>query len=118
VAHHRFEPDPAGDSLPDAIDRIAGLGVPHSSILEKLSLLGYRASDATHYSRRRYSLVDWRLYDVESPAFPRLVPGSFGSGVLPPGIVRVNYSIDLTNEPPTPLDDVARHRVLQQLADS
>jgi hypothetical protein len=50
---------------------------------------------------------DCRVYDVASHAFPRLLRSSFTDGDIPAGTLRIGYSIDLTNEPPHPLQSSA-----------
>ena len=41
---------------------------------------------------------------------PRLLRSSFTDGDIPPGTLRISYAIDLTNEPPSPLDDESSRR--------
>lgn len=105
LALHRFEPvEPAqGEHLPAVVDRLEVAGAPRGDLLALLGGVGYSELDLDSYSERAFRLVDERLYDVGSVHFPRLTPHSFASGSLPSGILRVNYSIDLTNEPPSPL---------------
>lgn len=116
LVHHRFEPDPAGDTLPAAVGRVLGTGVPPKELESKLQKVGYRTAEADHYNERAYRLVDRRTYDTDSTAFPRVIPGSFPAGTVPPGVLRLSYSIDLTNEPPSPLTDPQRVGVFQRLA--
>ncbi|HMJ77121.1 MAG TPA: PD-(D/E)XK motif protein [Iamia sp.] len=116
LLHHRVQADPGGDSLPAAVDRVRGLGVEGPRLMAMLAEVGYRAEHADQYRARTYSVVERRAYDVEGEAFPRIVPGSFRDGVLPPGTLRLSYSIDLSNEPPRPLDDASTATVLGAMA--
>ena len=56
-----------------------------------------------------------RVYAVDGN-FPRIVSDAFVVGTLPPGITRITYWIDLTNEPPIPLSSEAMASLLQAMA--
>ena len=116
LAHFRFEADPSGDSLPALVGRILALGVEPGPLRGLLQDAGYREAESAHYDNRRYSIRERRVYDVLGDSFPRVVPGSFTGGVVPPGTLRLKYSIDLSNEPPHPLVDAAVEDLLSRFA--
>lgn len=116
LLHHRFQADPSGESLPGAIAGIRNLGVEEGLLLRLLHDAGYRSDLEDHYAVRRYRLVDRRCYDVELPPFPRIVASSFVGASVPAGTLRLSYSIDLTNEPPHPLDEAATTGLLNRMA--
>jgi hypothetical protein len=60
--------------------------------------------DSPAYASIRFAVVEQLLYRVDE-SFPRIVPSSFSTGSTPPGIVRVDYIIDLTGDSPAPLDE-------------
>lgn len=115
LAHHRFEPDATGTSIPDVVKRIFDLGVDSASFVESLSEVGYKIADQDKYSDRRYRLIDVRFYDASGEAFPRITPESFTCGTVPPGTLRLSYSIDLSNEPPTPLSEEEVETLLSKM---
>lgn len=116
LAHYRFELDANGESVPAVVERILELGVEQSAFLDLLQLVGYRTVNSDHYAHRRYRVVDLRVYDVEGEAFPRIVPTTFVGGHVPPGTLRISYSVDLSNEPPSPLDADAVTALLRLMA--
>jgi len=115
LVHHQFATDPDGECLPDVVQRILDLGVVAKAFRGLLAESGYIDTDSENYRDRRYRLVERRVYDVEAPAFPRIIPSSFSSGGLPPGTLRLRYSIDLSNEPPIPLDEAETMLVMRRI---
>lgn len=116
LAHTRFERHDAGDSLPAAVDRILALNVEQGQFEKKLLEAGYRRKHRTLYAGNRYRIVDRRFYDVLDPTFPKITPLSFAGGVVPAGVERLTYTVDVTNEPPYPLDAGTIAAVLHELA--
>jgi hypothetical protein len=111
----RFERDDTSPlSLPAAIRELRALGVDNVALTERLALAGYDAAHTGEYEQRRYRTVESRVYVVDA-SFPRVVPTSFASGAVPPGVLRLRYTVDLTNEPPTPLGDAAADEVYKAL---
>lgn len=118
LAFYRFEPDDSSAiSVPAAIRKIRALGVDGLAFNELLSLAGYDTGHSEDYEQRRYRVVDDRFYCVDA-AFPRIVPAYFTGGAVPPGVLRLRYTVDLTNEPPVPVDRVARDSVLRKIGTS
>lgn len=118
LAIHRYESSGAqtADCLPAAVDRLLHLGAPMAELYALLEKVGYRAADRQDYEERTYQLIERRVYDAANPSFPKLAPSSFANGGVPAGVLRVHYSIDLTNEPPLPLPSAEESVVWEQLA--
>lgn len=112
LVHFRFEPDPSGLSLPEVVERVRQLCPVLNEFDYRIGASGYHERHSEHYERLRFAIVDRRTYDINDPAFPRIVPGSFSGGAVPPGTLRISYSIDLTNEPPVPISEVEHHRLM------
>lgn len=116
LAHMRLNPDPSGFNLGDLVTRVLGSGAHSTQLARRLFELGVSSDRLEPYSQRKFRVVDTRIYDVASEAFPRLVRSSFAAGDVPAGILRIGYAIDLTNEPPIPLKDEQVDGVLTSLA--
>jgi hypothetical protein len=107
VAWHRFERDDTSVlSVPAIVRELRGLGVDNLDLADRLSLAGYDPVHSDEYERRRYRTVERRLYTVDD-SFPRVTPASFSGGDVPPGVLRLAYTVDLTNEPPSAIADSA-----------
>ena len=115
LSHTRFERHAAGDSLPLAVERIRQLNIS-STVFERMLLAaGYRHKHATVYATQRFRTIDHRLYEVQDPSFPKITPSSFVGGIIPPGTESLTYTIDVSNEPPTPLSPIEIADVLKEL---
>lgn len=111
----RLESVPAGGSrLWDLYAAILEAGVPAGDMRRKLEELDLDES-ALRDDARRYRMLETRLYRVEG-SFPRIVPASFAGAGLPAGTLRLRYMIDLSGEPPVPLDGEARDAVLRKVS--
>jgi hypothetical protein len=115
LAHFRFEPDSSGVSLPTVVSRLRALCPEQAELDNRLSAAGYRDSHAEAYADLQYTVVERRTYNVESPAFPRIVASSFAGGAAPAGTLRIRYSIDLTNEPPHPINAAEHAELIRQM---
>ncbi|MPZ68686.1 MAG: PD-(D/E)XK motif protein [Actinobacteria bacterium] len=109
------EESPRGESVPDLIEAIKGLGASSGEFTELLQAVGYEESDADQFEAVRFSVLEHRLYEVDDD-FPRITPELFFGGEQPAGIVDVNYWIDLTNEPPIPLAASAALELFKRMA--
>lgn len=94
-----------GDSVPDAIDRLASEGISRLAVLNKLSPIGYRPADDDAYRSVRFQLLDRRAYKVDA-AFPRLTAGDLCKPANADRLLSVRYTLDLTdrNAEPRPLE--------------
>jgi Putative PD-(D/E)XK family member, (DUF4420) len=100
---HRFDEALDGDlTAPDLIRDILALGVDRHAFIDRLGRAGYDMADEADYARRRFRSVERRVYAVDA-TFPRLVPASLVGGDVPPGVILVRYTIDLTGPAPEAL---------------
>lgn len=104
-------------SVPDLVSSILSYGVSASELIDRLSKMGYFVVDTDTYRTRKYRVTENSLYSVDA-SFPKIISGSFIEGRMPAGVVRLDYQIDLTGEPPHPLTDSARTGVLDYISDT
>jgi hypothetical protein len=112
---HRLDRDPGGFNIAEVVDRILALGCSQANLVAGLRAIGVDL-DLSLYTERRFRLVESLLYDVGSVAFPRITRSNFVGGDVPPGTLRISYSIDLTNRPPDPLTSDDADRVYSMIA--
>lgn len=108
--------DPEGDSVPSLIDEVVNAGVPLLEILDKLKEVGYLPGHEDQYSQFTFVVQNEFLYNVSQKGFPKILRSTFPDGDLPPGVANLTYTIDLTNQPPTPLSDAESLSVEQRVA--
>lgn len=116
LRHTRLERDPGGLDLAGVVSGVLSAGAQLPALATRLLEVGVDIDDLKPYAGRKYRPIETRAYDVNGPAFPRLVRSSFGNGDIPPGTLRISYAIDLTNEPPSPLDTQSAGAWLDALA--
>jgi hypothetical protein len=94
----RVSPDPiAAHTLNASIERIRRALSDRAELLqgfdERIATLGYSPVHRDRYDTP-FRVVAEELYRVDS-AFPRLTRNSFANGVVPTGVDRIGYSLDL-----------------------
>jgi hypothetical protein len=93
LVFYRFEPVPSGESINGVCRRLAAAGVAAALLDDLLTRCGLEpgcsARDET------FSVLESRMYPVNA-LFPRIVPSSFKDGALPPGVVHIEYQVDLS----------------------
>jgi hypothetical protein len=92
-----------GKSLNDMAKRLLDVCEDENAIRSSLSASGYRFFDAAQYENTRFIVLEERCYAVEE-GFPRLVASELTRAGLPINVTDVAYTIDLSSEPPAPLD--------------
>jgi hypothetical protein len=94
----------------DVVDRILRLCDDESEVLSLLAKVGYRSGDVDHYHDIRFMVEEARWYMVDS-TFPALRENDLVTAGIPINVTDVTYTIDLSTEPPDPLDSehVNRH---------
>lgn len=90
-----------GTSFPDLVDSVLRLCDDEGALLGLLAEAGYRLSDADHYRDVRFVTAEERWYRV-GPEFPRLTGRQLAVEV-PPSVLDIEYTIDLSGEVPAPL---------------
>lgn len=92
----RFEERKDGESIDSLLDKLCKFGVKRSVLENDVGKLGYKKG--LYDRKRRFKLLEMKQYQVDGK-FPRIVANSFKNNKLPLGIIRVQYSIDLSNLP-------------------
>jgi hypothetical protein len=110
----RVEENDGGESIPHLVEDICKVSGRRLQVMTLLAKLGYLAEHESNYWALRFSILESRMYRVDS-AFPRIVPASFLSGGVPAGVVEIEYTIELASEPPTPVGNAEEERVLKRL---
>ncbi|GIH78373.1 PD-(D/E)XK motif protein [Planobispora longispora] len=101
---YRLErPSNRGESLPELIERALGRVDDESALLSLLAAVGYHSSDVDLYRDIRFSAIEERWYEVDAP-FPKLTGKDLATAGIPITVADVAYTIDLSHEPPTPLE--------------
>ena len=116
LRHSRLERDPGGFRIDDVLNALLASGADRDSLDRLLGEVGVSIDRLDPYGERRYRSAETRLYDVAGDSFPRIIRSSFAGGDIPPGTLRLKYSIDLTNEPPVPLDEQDAEAVMLAFA--
>lgn len=106
--------DPNGESVPELVEKICNCVADRPGVFQKLAAVGYDTRDTDYYRKISFRCTESRVYRVDD-AFPRLVRKCLIDGVLPPGVLRVRYSLDLTGEPPVPVADHELEHLLSAL---
>lgn len=100
LLHFRFEPVDEGVSIDLVCDRLIELGVDGEALEAALRRLGMEPGCSVR--KEGYNLLEAQCYEVDS-SFPRVTPDSFKDGVLPSGVVQLEYRIDLSGLTSLPL---------------
>jgi hypothetical protein len=93
LVHYRFEPAPSGESINGVCQRLVDAGIRAEVLDDLLSRCGLEAGCSAR--NETFTVLEARLYVVDA-GFPRIVPSSFAGGTLPPGVVHVEYQVDLS----------------------
>jgi hypothetical protein len=95
-----------GDSVPDALDRLAATGVPRQALLSTVALLGILPVDLESYRAVRFRTLAVRAFLVER-GFPRLVASELADASMADRVIKVSYTIDLSDVAAVPghIDD-------------
>ncbi len=117
LRHTRLDHDPAGFNLGDLVKAVLSSGADSDVLRALLLQLEVRPDRLDAYKNHRFRKVETLHYNVEAMAFPRIVRGSFSGGDLPPGTLHLRYAIDLTNEPPHPLNPTEAREALIRFAE-
>lgn len=94
----RFEPTIlSGISIDSVLQDFRELGYNADLLNAKLELRGFEKGMSAR--KKRFILHEMLLYKVDE-TFPRITPDSFVGGVLPEGITKITYSVDLSGRIP------------------
>ncbi|WP_158566972.1 PD-(D/E)XK motif protein [Actinomadura craniellae] len=92
-----------GTGLVELAERVARLCEDESALRTRLSQAGYSSADTEAYRNVRFVVSEERWYEVNAD-FPKLVGNDLRAAGIPIAVSDVHYTIDITNEPPIPLD--------------
>ena len=107
LAWFRLERGSEGDEdLPGLINRALRLCDDESTLLALLSSVGYYPSDNAHYQDTRFAVADEHWYTVDE-AFPKLTRAQLVDLDIATRVSDVSYTVDLSGESPSPMDDEA-----------
>jgi len=88
----RFEHDDNGNSIDDVIDRLIKAGDSSDYLNAQLNKLGYKQGNSAR--RMKYKCLEMLQYKVDD-TFPAITPSSFKDGVLPKGVSKIAYDVNL-----------------------
>lgn len=89
----RFEKSQLGECLNDVVDSVVELGYPRDQLEQALENAGLEKGCTARSAR--YKLLETRIYPVDDN-FPALTLDSFVGGALPPNVIKVKYTLDLS----------------------
>lgn len=96
-----FEPTiKSGISINGILEKLDELGYNIGMINQKLSELGFEEGMSSR--NQTFLLHEMLKYTVGSD-FPRITPESFVGGVLPTGVTKITYTVDLSGMPSEPM---------------
>ncbi|MET7283827.1 PD-(D/E)XK motif protein [Kribbella sp. NPDC005582] len=91
-------------SLNSIVDEALKLCDDEADLRTRLAAAGYQVVDHRHYDEPRFAVAEQRRYLV-GPDFPRLVAGELQEAGISVNVTDVQYTVDLSSEPPLPLSD-------------
>jgi hypothetical protein len=106
IAWFRLERSQTHDAigLNDLVGEVLALADDEPAVLDLLAEIGYRRYDRSRYDDDRFRILDERWYPVDED-FPRLSVSALDGQWLPPRVTDIDYTIDLSSEPPVPLTE-------------
>lgn len=96
----------SGETLQELVESIVLLGGDRYTLLNLLARVDTSLLALDAYKDMSFRIHESRFYAVED-GFPRITSKSFTKSILPQGVIKINYQIDLSTEPPTPLAEDA-----------
>jgi hypothetical protein len=86
-----------GDNIPSVVERCLAQAAS-SGLLTRLDRLGLPSLSSADVCSVGFKLIEERSYHVDA-TFPRVVPDSFRGGAVPPGVLNIDYVVDLDSVP-------------------
>lgn len=97
----RFEPTVLnGLSIESILTEFEKMGYNVASLNSKLESMGFERGMSSR--RKTFILHEMLQYGVDE-SFPRITPESFVDGVMPDGIIKLQYTVDLSGRTPVSL---------------
>jgi putative PD-(D/E)XK family protein DUF4420 len=110
----KLERRPDGASVSRVLGELQALGGSRPEIVQLARGAGFSDVDLAQ-DDVKFVVAEVRHYEVTSN-FPGLATHKFVASHLPAGTIGVRYTLDLTGEPPVPLDDDGVAQLFQSLA--
>lgn len=106
-----------GISIPELVLSILNIIPNKAEFLSKLCNIGYDYYNQTNYENIKFNIInnEERIYYVDDD-FPKITPKSFVGDNLPNKIISLKYEIDLSSEPPNPLDEQSKDQLIINIA--
>ena len=103
-----------GITLTDLVEKILSYPINTSEFLSKLLQIGYDYNMKDEYEDDKFKIVENEsfIYKVDE-VFPKIVPNTFLEGNLPNFVIDIEYVIDLSGEPPKPLNEEETEKLLK-----
>ena len=90
----RFEPVVLGGiSIDSVLEALESIGYNTVLLNSKLELKGFEKGMSSR--KKRFVLHEMLMFTIND-SFPRITPDSFVGGVMPSGITKINYTVDLS----------------------
>ncbi len=104
----------SGESLRELVESIVSLGGDRYTLLNLLAQVDVSLLTLDAYNDISFRVYESRIYEVKD-GFPRITSDSFTEGTLPKGVIKLTYQIDLSIEPPAPLNGGAVEKLYTEL---
>jgi hypothetical protein len=112
----KWEETPGGgESLSDLVQALTSIGCDRHKLLLQMANLNITLDVISRCSSRRFRVLEQRIYRVDR-GFPCITSASFKGDAFPNRITSVNYQIDLSSEPPYPLQEDEAAALYQRIA--
>ena len=104
-----FEPSiNSGFSINGIIAKFAKVGYNVALLNQKLEEMGFEEGMSSR--NKTFILHEMLKYKI-GPEFPRITPASFVGGVLPTGVTKITYTVDLSGIPSESMVQGANHEI-------
>jgi len=117
LSYIKLESTTDGISIKDIIGDISKNSVEKELFFTLLAGAGFNEETINYADNFKFRIVEDRTYNVEN-SFPHLTSKSFKGDALPPGILKITYEIDISNEPPFPLDADNEEKLIETISQS
>jgi hypothetical protein len=113
IAWFRLERSETDDAigLNDLVGDVLAFSDDEPAVLDLLAEIGYRRYDQSRYDDDRFRILDERWYPVDKD-FPRLSVSALDGQWLPSRVTDIDYTVDLSGEPPVPLTESVVEKLL------
>lgn len=112
----KLEETPSGGTaISDLVNVLLSLGCDRIKLLTKLADIGLSVNVIAQCDDIRFMIVERRTYIVDE-YFPRITLDSFKNNAFPNRIIALSYQVDLSSEPPHPLQESQEQELILRIA--